>query len=107
MTSPECLAPVDDGLQAERTALAWVRTGLLGAFVGLFALRQAFLEGVNILLLAIMALVVLTGPAVVVLTSRRRLSYGINLMQGRISAARSYWLLSTVLITAMAALAVC
>lgn len=78
-TSPPQDSPYDEGLQPERTLLAWRRTALALAVAGIVAVRFGMdVFGVAALVICIIAVLLATGAYVAALHRYRRAHRGLT-----------------------------
>lgn len=102
MTPPPSLR--DPGAQAERTLLAWTRTGIAQAAVGLLLLRLAAPRSPLVLLLVLPLLATAIGLQVAARRRYSRLSAGSDEPAGRLLATLTVTSVITAVVCALSVL---
>lgn len=96
MSTPDPLPPWDDGLQNERTTLAWVRTALALLATGALAAKQAGGATVGLALLVLTVVV----AVVMILESERRHRWRGHALRAGDPVLAMHHLLITAVVTA-------
>jgi uncharacterized membrane protein YidH (DUF202 family) len=91
--------PLDPGASAERTRLAWRRTGLSATAVGLLAVRPAFHPDAGARAWILAALAMTAWAAMVALAYRRARALGTSPPQPGRRAIPAYAMLTIALVT--------
>ncbi len=98
MSAPEPLPPWDDGLQNERTTLAWVRTALSLLATGALVARQT---SVTVAAVALLVLTVVTAVVMILESERRHHWRGHALLAGDPVVALHHLLVTAAIATGL------
>ena len=98
--APEPLPPWDDGLQNERTTLAWVRTALSLLATGALVAKQA---GETVAAIALLALTVVAAVVMILESERRHQWRGHALLAGDPVVAMHHLLVTAAIATGLSA----
>jgi uncharacterized membrane protein YidH (DUF202 family) len=100
VSAPAPLPPWDDGLQNERTTLAWVRTALALLATGALVARQT---GEIVASIALLVLTVVTSVVMILESERRHHSRGHALLAGDPVVAMHHLLVTAAIATGLSA----